>query len=194
MAQVQNENNQLNKNTANAAAPVSNSADWTTQPTRVEDNVMPKGKRPKIGVGLAVAVLILLAIVVAGLMIGKKTQKQPIVQQSPQIPVSSPNPETSPSALPTIKEKTKTEELRTYFSAASSSHFKEEFLQQLPDMAANSYIAFKNSTNNEDKLNSARSFYIILNNPAINRNDPEFINFAADIRADLESKLGGPLF
>ncbi len=193
MAIQNDQNNQQSKNSANPAAATSSATDWKRQPAQPDESMMPKGKKPKIGV--AVTILILLTIIGGIIIYNQKASKKAEeagVSPSP-IPLSSVNPEISPPVPPPVVD-TKKETLRTYFKSASPKNFREDFLNNLPDRAADDYIKYSSAAEDSEKIKYARSFYMFLNNPAVNRNDPEFLNFVADIRADLESKLGGPLF
>lgn len=174
---------------AGANAGVSDNA-WSqsTPPSQPE----PKFSGSRLGALLALVAI----IVLAGLFLIYRQKTSKPTEQTPspsQIPLSSVNPEISPPVPPPVVD-TKKDTLRNYFKVASPKNFREAFLDNLPDRAADDYIKYSNATDEAEKLKYARSFYMFLNNPAVNRNDPEFINFAADIRTDLEAKLGGPLF
>lgn len=192
MAQVQN-NNQLNKNTANTAQPAVTTDEWRNQPDRAEE-VMPKSKKPKISNGLAIAVVILLIIVVASFFAarrgGDKSQEggiQPSVSTAPSAETSSPG-------VQVVQKVNEKNELRDYFRVVSPNNFKDEFLNWVPELAFKKYMDMSQEKDTQAKLEAAREFYILLNNPMVNRNDPQAINWIVDVRSDIERQLGKPLF
>lgn len=140
----------------------------------------------------AVSVLILLGLI-AFFVKGSKQNPKISASQEPRIMVASPNPNASPPVLPKIKEASKSSELGAYFKRVSPDNFKDTFLANLPDAAADAYLMYTKTENPEEKINAARSFYIILNNPAADRSDPQFTKFVLEIKADLEKTLGKPL-
>lgn len=153
-------------------------------------------KLPKSKLAIIIAVvsvLILLGLIVFFVKGSKKPPKTSTSQES-GILVASPNAKISPPVLPKVKEASKSIELGAYFKRVSPANFKDTFLANLPDAAAEDYLKYIKTENPEEKINAARSFYIILNNPAADRSDPQFNKFVIDIRADLEKTLGKPLF
>lgn len=160
---------------------------WNKTPAPVQP-APPNFSGSRLGALLALVAI----IIIAGLfLIYRQKTSKPVDQAvSPsQVPLSSVNPEISPPVLPMVIA-SKKETLRTYFKSASPNNFREDFLNNLPDRAADDYQKYIAATDEAEKRKYAISFYMFLNNPAVNRNDPEFINFAGDVRADLESKVG----
>ena len=156
--------------------------------------VSPSGGPFKFGPRLVWVLggLLLLVLIIAALVVFKGVRKTAEQQPAAEGEVSLPVPGVSPPALPPVEEEDQFEKLSAYFAGASTN-FKEEFMDQVPQIAAVKYDEYL-AAEGDTKLAAARAFYIYLNNPAVDRSDPAFEPFLADVKVDLEKVLGKPLF
>lgn len=161
-------------------------------PVGVQPQPQPQfgfNKRLWLTIGGLLIILIIGALLLLA-NVNKSSQQQPAPQT--ELEVSSPVPGVSPPALPPVEQEDQLEKLRAYFAGASSN-FKEDFMDQVPQIAAVKYEEYL-VAEGDSKVEAARAFYIYLNNPAVDRSDPAFEPFLADVKSDLEKTLGKPLF
>lgn len=143
--------------------------------------------------GLVVGVVFLLIVLGVLVVIGAKT-----IRKAPQPPVPPAAPNTGTMATPVpitvVSDEGQKAALRSYFVKASPNNFKEEFMANVPVEAVGAYNEFVKSASGEAKLSAARNFFIYLNNPAVNRTNPQALAFLADVKADLGKTVGQALF
>ena len=157
------------------------------------ENNLPFGldKRALLIIGVIFTIVVLGVLLAVGELNKKKQgQQQP---SGTSLEVSKPVPGASPPSLPQVQDKSKADKLRDYFAKASVN-FKEQFMAKVADVAADKYLEYSQAADPEKKLEAARAFYIYLNNPAVDKSDPGFTQFLADVKADLEKALGKALF
>lgn len=160
---------------------------------------MGGGEKGQFSKNRSSIVLVLIALfIVAGAVVyyaklGKKASQQE-ASPTPEIQIAPGVPGVSPPVLPKVTAPQQGQSLRAFFTQASPNNFKEIFLENVPQAAADSFATFSSSTGGEEKINAARSFYIILSNPGADRSDPQFEKFLLDVRKQLEDSLGSPLF
>lgn len=81
-----------------------------------------------------------------------------------------------------------------YFSKVSPANFKEDILAQIPAGAANAYGKYLGAETADQKLEAAMTFFIYLNNQAMDTSNPKVAAFLDDVRADLESNVGQRIY
>ncbi len=176
-------------------APNASSSSAPTQP-KSNDN-LPGNVSDLPGMSLLKSPAILLGLVALVILVGfvaffAKKLNVPKKAVPTPVTVSSPIAGASPIALPAVKEQKDADLLSTYFASTSAS-FKKEFMAKVPQKAVDAYKQYTTSTNDNTKLESARNFYIYLNNPAAASNG-DYKDFLQDIKSDLEKGLGKQLF
>ena|SRR3990167_3425429 len=152
------------------------------------------GSRKGLLIGLLIAVLLIGILAFYAKNLKKPAKDVPSKEQEQLVPASL-IPNSSPPAPPPIKDESKIKILKDYFSKASPQNFHDGLLQGIPEQAIDLYLKYSSATASAElKLGAARNFWIMINNPAVNRADPKFQPFMKDVRAALEKELGKPLF
>lgn len=140
--------------------------------------------------------LLLVLFMISALVVFKgvrKTVEEEPVEGELVIPeVSLPDPDVAPEPLPVVAEE-EASPLQDYF-ARVSVNFRAEFMDQVSAAAADFFLKYEAAGDEAEKLEAGRAFYIYLDNPAVDKSDPAFVAFLADVKADLEKTLGKPLF
>lgn len=137
--------------------------------------------------------LVVVLLAGLGLFLFTTWNRQKPNSQAQNVPVFSPSISASPVALQAIKKGDQANFLKEYFLKASP-HFRDDFMENIPEMTANAYQRYLQVAEGEEKLEAARAFYIYLNNPGPKHDDPSYVEFTNDVREDLENTLGRKLF
>lgn len=84
--------------------------------------------------------------------------------------------------------------LRGYFSKVSPTNFQEGILAQIPAGAARAYSRYLEAKTDDQRLEAAVTFFIYLNNQAMDISNFQTRAFLDDVRADLESNVGQRIY
>lgn len=178
------------------AVPASTSSSSSSNAPKSNPSLPPKvGDLPGMNFlksPVILLVVIAVIVIIAFVAFFAKRLNVPSKPASMQATVSSPVVGASPLNLPAVKEQGDIQILSDFFTNSSAS-FKSEYMQKIPQQAAESYKKYVAETNEEAKLEMARNFYIYLNNPAA-ASDEEYQEFLEDVKSALEESLGKELF